>query len=305
MDSIIVEIPKRIRDGMLHLRKIFRKQRGFEHIVRYIIGLIVSSNKTLQGIHDIQVYENNKKSSRRSMHESVFEAGWNSDELMKEHRKSVSKDHKGKGQEVIALDWTLIHHDKGPNVYGATKGYDYVNNRMGRFQRVVTAVISNKSYIDGIDLVVQKPGYLEKEKAYLGSTRKNVYDTKKDCFNRISELLHYKKHVMEYKKLTEIASESVKKIEKEKNFSEANYAFDNGVLTVDLTRHIENCNKHWVSELEKSRNINIGGNWKRLDEFERELKESHPESFRPLQVVLRNGEKKQFWAFTIALFICM
>jgi hypothetical protein len=47
---------------------------------------------------------------------------------------------------------------------------------------------------------------------------------------------------------------------------EANYAFDNGVLTLELTRLIEERGKHWVSEIECSRHINWMGQWRRVDE---------------------------------------
>ena len=53
------------------------------------------------------------------------------------------------------------------------------------------------------------------------------------------ELLDYQKHKLEYKKRTEIALEIVQHIEEEGLFPEANYAFDNGVLTLDLTGYRE------------------------------------------------------------------
>jgi len=42
---------------------------------------------------------------------SVFEYGWDSMVLMKQHRVFVSPSHKGQGREVISLDWTFSHHD--------------------------------------------------------------------------------------------------------------------------------------------------------------------------------------------------
>ena len=44
--------------------------------------------------------------------------------------------------------------------------------------------------------------------------------------------------------------EIVRQIESEGQFPKADYAFDNGVLTLDLTKLIESKNKHWVSEIE-------------------------------------------------------
>jgi len=112
------------------------------------------------------------------------------------------------------------------------------------------------------------------------------------------ELLYHQKHKLEYKKRTEIALDMVKQIEEEGEFSEANYAFDNGLLTLDLTRYIESIGKHWVSEIECSRHINWEGKWQRVDEVSEVLRRDHPESFRHKEVKQRNGELKDFWVFS-------
>ena len=80
------------------------------------------------------------------------------------------------------------------------------------------------------------------------ATVKESYEDMEGVRNRLLELLHYLQHKLEYKKRTEIALDLVKQIEQEGHFPEANYAFDNGVLNLDLTRFIEKCGKHWVSE---------------------------------------------------------
>ncbi|HIJ85013.1 MAG TPA: hypothetical protein HPQ00_12530 [Magnetococcales bacterium] len=92
--------------------------------------------------------------------------------------------------------------------------------------------------------------------------------------------------------------EMVTRIENEGAFPHANYAFDNGVLSLPLAHVIENFNKHWVSELEISRNINWLGKWSRVDDVAKMLREEHPESFRKVLVKCRNGEKKEYFAFT-------
>ena len=53
-----------------------------------------------------------------------------------------------------------------------------------------------------------------------------------------------------------------------------------------------------MSELECSRHIQWYGQWRRVDVVAAELKPDHPESFRPVPVHCRNGEKKLFWALT-------
>lgn len=293
----IVQIPETVRDGMLKYRDVFCRDEGFDHVSRYVTGLIISPNKTLQGIYDLQVWDG-KKPGRRAMHGALFETGWDSDRLMQKHREVVASDHSGRSREVISLDWTFAHHDRGPEIYAAEKGYDYVENRQSRFQTVVTAVISNSSLIDGLDVVVQEPSKHKEEMAYLRSTVKRNYDQMGAVSERLLELLHHLKHEGEYKKRTEIALELVQQIEQEGNFPDANYAFDNGVLSLELTRYIELRGKQWVSELECSRNIQWRGDWVRLDSLATDLREKYPEGFRFVRVDCRNGETKEYWAYT-------
>ena len=82
----------------------------------------------------------------------------------------------------------------------------------------------------------------------------------------------------------------VQQLEQEGHFPQAHYAFDKGVLTLELTRGIESVGKHWVSEVECSRHIQWQGQWRRVDAVAAELRRDHPESFRPVRVRGRNGD---------------
>jgi len=169
---------------------------------------------------------------------------------------------------------------------------------MGRLQTVVTAVIANRQLIDGIDLQIQEPSVCKEEETYLKATVQASYEQMEQARTRILELLHYMEHQLAYKKRTEIVVEMVAQLEEEGKFPQADYAFDNGVLTLELTRLIESKGKHWVSELESSRHILWQDQWRRIDEVATELSQTHPESFRPVSVRCRNGATKQFWAFS-------
>ena len=92
-------VPESVKAFMKGYREVFCKDAGFNHICDYITGLIISSNKTLQGIYNLSVL-GRAQSSRRAMHKSVFESqGWNIDTLMKKHREIVSKDHCKRGKK--------------------------------------------------------------------------------------------------------------------------------------------------------------------------------------------------------------
>src|SRR6266516_947416 len=88
----ITGIPETIARGMAGFRDLFCRTEGFEHINRYATGLILSPNKTLQGIYELQVWDR-ETPSRRAMHAAVFEAGWDSRALMQRHRTQVAREH--------------------------------------------------------------------------------------------------------------------------------------------------------------------------------------------------------------------
>jgi hypothetical protein len=145
----IVGVVPSIANYLANYREVLNREAGYEHISRYISGLLLSPNKTLQGIYSQQVWAQGEAVSRRAMHEAVFEAGWQIEALMAKHRHMVGSEHRGRGREVIGLDWTLVHHQRGAKIFGVKRSYDYVEQRMNRHECVITAVISNRAVIDG------------------------------------------------------------------------------------------------------------------------------------------------------------
>ena len=93
------------------------------------------------------------------MHAAVFEAGWKSEELIPRHREVIAQDLRGKGTEVIGIDRTLTHHERGAKIFGVKRAYDYVDKRMSNYQTVVTATLANREMIDGLEVVIQIPDY--------------------------------------------------------------------------------------------------------------------------------------------------
>jgi len=294
----LVGIPNSVISRLKGSRRVFCREAGFKHIGRYISGLLLSPNKTLQGIYSHFVFPNGETVSRRAMHESIFESGWSVCELMSQHRQEVSIVHHGRGREVISLDWTLSHHDSSEHIYGAKRAYDYVEKRMSTYQTVMTAALANAERIDGLWSELQFPNYQKEEQAYLRMTSQSSYENREQVNQRLLELLHYQKNRLGYRKRTEIAVLMVEQIESEGLFPEANYAFDNGVLSRPLTELIEEHGKHWVSEIEISRHILWMDHWQRVDGVAQQMQTEHPESFRAIQVQGRDGELKQYWAFS-------
>jgi hypothetical protein len=208
---------------------------------------------------------------------------------MKRHRAEIAKDHRGRGREVLSLDWTYAHHERGPKIWGVKKAWDHIEKRLTHYQTVVTAVIANRALIDGVDVVVQSPALHEEEIAYLQETVRENYTQMAAARERLLELLHHELHQRTYKKRTVMVLELVQQLEQEGHFPLAHYAFDNGVLTVELTRFIEGVGKHWVSALESSRHIQWEGQWRRVDALAADLRQAQ---FTKVVRLKRYGRKR-------------
>jgi hypothetical protein len=186
-------VPATIQQAMAPYRDLFCPDEGFAHVSRYITGLILSPNKTLQGLYDLQVCDP-ESPSRRAMHAAVFEAQWDAEALMPRHRAVVAQDHGRQGREVIRLEWTLAHHEWGAKIYGVTKSYDSVERRMARFQTVVTAVVANRTLVDGLEVRGQEPSVREAEESYWQATARESYEQMEHVRTRLLELLHHLQH---------------------------------------------------------------------------------------------------------------
>jgi hypothetical protein len=184
----LVGVPETIRRGLAPYREVFCRAEGFEHLSRYVTGLILSPHKTLQGLYDLQVWEPGAPHSRRAMHEAVCEAGGAADTLMPHHRTIIAGAYRGRGREVISVDWTSAHHERGLQMWGVNKAWDHVEHRLAPSQTVVTAVIANRVRLDGIEVRGQQPAHSEEERAYWQETVRESYAQMDEARGRLLEL---------------------------------------------------------------------------------------------------------------------
>jgi hypothetical protein len=232
------------------------------------------------------------------MHEAVLEAGWAAEALRPHHRAVIAGAPRGRGREVISLDWTYAHHERGRKIGGVKKAWDHVERRLVPYQTVGTAVIANRTRLDGIEVLVQQPHQQDEELAYVHETMGESYAQMEAARGRLLEVLPHRLHGLGYKKRPALALDIVQPLEQEGHFPQAHDALDHGVLSLALSRGIERAGTHWVSELECSRHSHWQGQWHRVDTVADLLRQAHPESVRALRVRCRNGETQPFWAFT-------
>jgi hypothetical protein len=137
--------------------------------------------------------------------------------------------------------------------------------------------------------------------AYLQATHQADYEQTEAAMARLSELIAYQRNRQAYRTRTERLIEVVQQIEAEGEFPHADYVFDGGVCAAELTQVMEQCGKHWVSEVACNRSVLWYNQWQRIDAVAAELRQSTPEAFRRYEIRQRNGEQKTVWAFTKVL----
>jgi hypothetical protein len=104
---------------------------------------------------------------------------------------------------------------------------------MARLQTVVTAVVANRTLVDGLEVRVQEPSVREAEETYVQATARESYEQMAHVRTRLLEVLHHLQHRWADKKRTEMGVEIVAPLEQEGHVPAAHDAFDNGVLTVE------------------------------------------------------------------------
>ncbi|MEM9447020.1 MAG: hypothetical protein AAGA75_00620 [Cyanobacteria bacterium P01_E01_bin.6] len=94
-------------------------------------------------------------------------------------------------REAINLDWTLGHHERGKQMFGVKRQYDYVDNRMSCYQTILTAVVANRERQDGVGVSVQAAKWEAEELESLTMTPQEEYESIAAVMERLSELVAY------------------------------------------------------------------------------------------------------------------
>jgi hypothetical protein len=120
----LVELPDLVKHYAPYFEEVFSDE-AFVEFERYISGLIVSENKTVDGINRLFVTERRNQSSlNRLLTESPFSLGALNDARLRMLASQAGTQMKGKG--VLILDDTLLTH-YGQEFEQIAKLYDHVS----------------------------------------------------------------------------------------------------------------------------------------------------------------------------------
>ena len=137
-------------------------------------------------------------------------------------------------------------------IYGAKPAYDYVHRCWSCCQTVVTAAVANPHRVDGLAAGGATAELSKSRVSVFGRDATREIRTDEPIRARYAKLPTLHEHRLGDRKRTEMAVDIVRQLEAEGDYPQADYAFDQGVLTHALTTLIESAGKHWVSEIERT-----------------------------------------------------
>lgn len=89
----LIGLPYTIKQGFEPEKGVFPRPSEYRHVSHYLTGLLLSPNKTRQGIHSQFVFEDEAASRRRVMQEAVMAGQWTPENMMSQHRQVVGQRH--------------------------------------------------------------------------------------------------------------------------------------------------------------------------------------------------------------------
>lgn len=147
----LVQIPEVVKHYAPHFRSVF-SEANYEHFQRYVSGLLISENKTVEAINRLFVLDPRNQSS---LNRFLTQSNYDEDRLntcrlnLLQSREATAFKTGGKIKGSLSIDDTLLHH-LGRQFDQITQLYDSVSKQYVYAHNLVTLHYSD----DGIDYPV-------------------------------------------------------------------------------------------------------------------------------------------------------
>jgi SRSO17 transposase len=245
---VVADIPEGFEKALEAFRPYFNAP-GFQHFKRYVLGLLVSEELTVEGIHRIFIEAGHPSSLNRFLTTAV----WDQHRLNEARIRTLKAEGSLSGPGWLALDDTLTHKT-GKKIEGVGVFWDH----------------SEKKYVLGHNIVtVEFVG--PKGKSHPLDFR--LYLKKGQC----------REKAIEFKTKIELAQELIE-YALELGLEVQGVLFDSWFASKEFIRFLHDHGLHWVTRLKSDRNVKIKGRYMPIGEFALTLPE---ESFRKIQIGAR------------------
>lgn len=242
---VVANIPEEFEKALEAFRPHFGAP-AFEHFRRYVLGLVVSENLTVEGINRIFIQAGHPSSLNRFLTTGI----WKQQEVNDTRIDMLKTQGALGGKGWLAIDDTLTHKT-GKKIEGVGIFWDHSEKRYVLAHNIVTAEFVNlKGESHPIDFRL----YLKEDQ----SREKRI----------------------PFKTKIELAKELVEDAVN-RGLDIQGALFDNWFASKDFIKFLRSKGLHWVTRLKSDRNIKIKGRYVAIGEFASGLPR---ESFRMVQI---------------------
>ena len=174
------------------------------------------------------------------MHEAVFEAGWRRRRSDAAIARCLRRRIAAAGAKCSAWIGRMPIMSAARKIWGVKKAWDHVEHRLAPYQTVVTAVIANRDRLDGIEVRGAAAQSAGRGDGVLARDRAGeLCADGRSPRARVGAVAPPRCIVWAIRSGRRSRWTSCSSSNRKAIFPQAHYAFDNGVLTLELTRGIE------------------------------------------------------------------
>jgi len=242
---LVTDLPEELREALAPFREHFGAP-AFEHFQRYVLGLMISQNLTVEGINRIFIDRRHPSSLNRFLTWAV----WEEQGVNRKRLKEIKAAGEFKGRGWLLLDDTLTHKT-GRSMEAVGTFWDHSDKRYVQGHNIVTAqFVSRKGAHHPVGFRV----YLKRE--------------------------HCEKLGIPFKTKIQLAEELVEEALAAGLEVDA-VLFDSWFASKEFIGFLRGRTLGWVTRLKSDRNVKIRGRYMRISDFGATL---GPESFKQVVV---------------------
>lgn len=137
----ITAYPSIITNNLKHFEEFFSKPQ-LEHFAQYLTGLIVSENRTVQGINDSFICHKDQSNLNRFL----TEAEWSEERVEQKRVELIKQELRGMSTKhgALYLDDTILHKERGKKIEAVGKYFDSATNTYTLGHNLVTSQLAIK-----------------------------------------------------------------------------------------------------------------------------------------------------------------
>lgn len=289
----ILNYPQIVVEGLVPYHDLFQPHE-LDRCQRYLTGLMVCDNKTIEGIN--RQFADPLRIDQSTLNRFLTDGAWDAKGLNDRRIALLQNDaatRTGWKHSVCALDDTLLRkygtHTPGVGVFfdHKTKGYIRAHN-------LVTSQYVDRKTTYPIDLrLYQKYPKLEKKRLQAQAATFDRTD-RNTLTHHLTALLAFRAKEQAFKDKQMLFRELVTDFVERGLACEA-VAFDNWFFNKTNTDHVQSYQRHWLTRTKSNTRVLHRGRRTPIEAWGRQVVAEHRDLFQPYTVTSKEGKKATFW----------